>query len=211
MDNHYHLFIQTPDASLVKGRKWFQNTVTRRFIVRHREWGRLFGDRYKAVVVEGESPYYYETLWDYIHLNPGRSGLAEGGAEIADFCGVEFGAYGFKGGAWGQGALPGGQAGCLDVGAINPAYSIGFSSDIIEPAGHFLVSTAPRQTPESPPPPHRTLARQKNGRSAKKMTGRIALRCFCGGAVYLSSQPRSTIFFGPFDCSLGDEFESGRP
>jgi hypothetical protein len=32
--------------------KWFQNTVTRRFNVRHREWGRLFGDRYKAVVVD---------------------------------------------------------------------------------------------------------------------------------------------------------------
>ena len=77
MDNHYHLFIQTPDASLVKGRKWFQNTVTRRFIVRHREWGRLFGDRYKAVVVEGESPYYYETLWDYIHLKPSRVGIAD--------------------------------------------------------------------------------------------------------------------------------------
>jgi len=77
MDNHYHLFIQTPEANLVEGMKWFQNTVTRRFNVRHREWGRLFGDRYKAVVVEGESPYYYETLWDYIHLNPGRAGLVD--------------------------------------------------------------------------------------------------------------------------------------
>jgi hypothetical protein len=37
----------------------------------------LFGDRYKAVVVDGESPYYYETLWDYIHLNPGRAGLVD--------------------------------------------------------------------------------------------------------------------------------------
>lgn len=77
MDNHYHLFIQTPEANLVEGMKWFQNTVTRRFNVRHREWGRLFGDRYKAVVVDGESPYYYETLWDYIHLNPGRAGLVD--------------------------------------------------------------------------------------------------------------------------------------
>ena len=67
-----------------------------------------------------------------------------------------------EGGAWGQGALPGGQAGCLDADAINPAYSIGFSSDIIEPAGHFLISTAPRQTPESPP------AATSNTRAAKK-------------------------------------------
>ena len=73
MGNYYHLFIQTPEANLVEGMKWFQNTVTRRFNVRHREWGRLFGDRYKAVVVDGGSPYYYETLWDYIHLNPSRA------------------------------------------------------------------------------------------------------------------------------------------
>jgi putative transposase len=42
MGNHYHLFIQTPEANLVEGMKWLQNTVTRRFNVRHREWGRLF-------------------------------------------------------------------------------------------------------------------------------------------------------------------------
>ena len=77
MENHYHLFIQTPEANLVEGMKWLQNTVTRRFNVRHREWGRLFGDRYKAVVVDGDSPYYYETLWDYIHLNPCRAGLVD--------------------------------------------------------------------------------------------------------------------------------------
>ena len=77
MGNYYHLFIQTPEANLVEGMKWFQNTVTRRFNVRHREWGRLFGDRYKAVVVDGRSPYYYETLWDYIHLNPSRARLMD--------------------------------------------------------------------------------------------------------------------------------------
>ena len=35
----------------------------------------MFGDRYKAVVVEGRAPYYYEALLDYIHLNPVRAGL----------------------------------------------------------------------------------------------------------------------------------------
>ncbi len=75
MDNHYHLFIQTPEANLVEGMKWFQNTYTRRFNVRHREWGRLFGDRYKALLVEGGNNYYYETILDYIHLNPVRAGL----------------------------------------------------------------------------------------------------------------------------------------
>jgi len=67
--NHYHLLIETPEPNLVAGMQWLQNTYTRRFNARHRQWGRLFGDRYKAVLVEG-SGYYYETLMDYIHLNP---------------------------------------------------------------------------------------------------------------------------------------------
>jgi len=74
MSNHYHLLIQTPEANLVAGMKWLQNTYTRRFNIRHRLWGRLFGDRYKAVLVEGAG-YYYETLLDYIHLNPVRARL----------------------------------------------------------------------------------------------------------------------------------------
>jgi REP-associated tyrosine transposase len=75
LGNHYHLFVETPEANLSKGMQWLQNTLTRRFNTRHRLWGRLFGDRYKAVLVEGGAGYYYETLLDYIHLNPARSGL----------------------------------------------------------------------------------------------------------------------------------------
>jgi putative transposase len=64
--NHYHFFIETPEANLVSGMKWQQNAYTRRFNTRHRAWGRLFGDRYKSVVVEGKDPWYYTTLLDYI-------------------------------------------------------------------------------------------------------------------------------------------------
>jgi len=86
MGNHYHLLIQTPEANLVAGMKWLQNTYTRRFNIRHRLWGRLFGDRYKAVPVEGEG-YYYETLLDYVHLNPVRAGLVkpQRGQSVLDY------------------------------------------------------------------------------------------------------------------------------
>ena len=57
--------------------KWLQNAYTRRFNTRHRAWGRLFGDRYKSVIVEGKDPWYYTTLLDYIHLNPVRAGLVK--------------------------------------------------------------------------------------------------------------------------------------
>jgi putative transposase len=79
MSNHYHLFIETPEANLVAGMQWLQNTYTRRFNTRHRQWGRLFGDRYKAVLVEGGG-YYYQTLLDYIHLNPVRAAMIRHGS-----------------------------------------------------------------------------------------------------------------------------------
>ena len=87
MGNHYHLFIETTEANLSVGMKWLQNTFTRRFNVRHRKWGRVFGDRYKAVLVEGGSAHHYGTLLDYIHLNPVRAKIIRPAREesILDF------------------------------------------------------------------------------------------------------------------------------
>ncbi len=36
MDNHYHLMMETPEANLVEGMKWLQNTFTRRFNTKQR-------------------------------------------------------------------------------------------------------------------------------------------------------------------------------
>ena len=76
MGNHYHLLVETPSANLVAGMAWLQNTYTRRFNSRHREWGRLFGDRYKSVLIEpggSGGDLYLRTLLDYLHLNPVRA------------------------------------------------------------------------------------------------------------------------------------------
>ncbi len=87
LGNHYHLMIETPEANLIAGMQWLQNTLTRRFNVRHRAWGRVFGDRYKAVLVEGRQRFYYETLMNYIHLNPVRARLVRvaKGESILDY------------------------------------------------------------------------------------------------------------------------------
>lgn len=87
MTNHYHLVIETPQATLVAGMKWLQNAYTRRFNTRHRLWGRLFGDRYKAVLVEGGGGHYYATLLDYVHLNPVRARLVKvrEGQSVGDY------------------------------------------------------------------------------------------------------------------------------
>ena len=76
MGNHYHLIIETPEANLVAGMAWLQNTFTRRHNVRHKLWGHLFGGRYKAVLVDDSNDgWYLPTLIDYVHLNPARAGL----------------------------------------------------------------------------------------------------------------------------------------
>jgi len=87
MSNHYHLMIETPEPNLVAGMQWLQNAYTRWHNTRHGLWGRLFGDRYKAILLEGASPYYYTTLMDYIHLNPVRVGLVRGaqGERVGDY------------------------------------------------------------------------------------------------------------------------------
>lgn len=87
MSNHYHLLIETPSANLVEGMTWLQNAYTRRFNTRHQLWGRLFGDRYKAVVVQSTENDYFAHLLDYLHLNPVRAGLIrpQNGESVADF------------------------------------------------------------------------------------------------------------------------------
>ena len=68
MSNHYHLLIETPQANLVAGMRWFQTTWTVRFNRFHRLGGHLFQGRYKAMVVDAEERGYFATLSDYIHL-----------------------------------------------------------------------------------------------------------------------------------------------
>ena len=88
MHNHYHLVLETPKANLVAGMGWLQNAYTRRFNARHKKWGRLFGDRYKSILIEedrgGGASSYLATLIDYVHLNPARARLVEPGKPKAD-------------------------------------------------------------------------------------------------------------------------------
>ena len=65
--------IETPQANLVAGMRWFQTTWTMRYNRRHRLCGHLFQGRYKAVVVDAQESRYFAVLSDYIHLNPIRA------------------------------------------------------------------------------------------------------------------------------------------
>ena len=58
MSNHFHLVVETPNANLVAGMKWFLGTYTSRFNRRHKLFGHLFSGRYKSLVVEGGGTGY---------------------------------------------------------------------------------------------------------------------------------------------------------
>lgn len=75
MSNHFHLVIETPNANLVEGMKWFLGVYTARFNRRRRLFGHLFSGRYKALPVDGSGNGYLKAVCDYVHLNPVRAGL----------------------------------------------------------------------------------------------------------------------------------------
>lgn len=75
LSNHYHGLIETPEANLVAGMKWFQGAFAQRFNARHRQRGHVFQGRYKALIIDADSGAYFETVSTYIHLNPVRAGL----------------------------------------------------------------------------------------------------------------------------------------
>src|SRR5689334_8019736 len=53
MPNHFHLVVETPQANLVSGMKWFLGVYTARFNRRHKLFGHLFSGRYKSLIVDG--------------------------------------------------------------------------------------------------------------------------------------------------------------
>lgn len=93
MGNHFHLVVETPQGNLVAGMKWFLGAYTARFNRRHKLCGHLFSGRYKAQVVDGESPGYLRTLCEYVHLNPVRANLIPPAKSLKSYGWSSFPAY----------------------------------------------------------------------------------------------------------------------
>lgn len=74
LGNHFHLFLQTPEASLSEGMHDLCGTYAGYLNRRHGRSGHVFQGRFKAVLVE-EQGHWLE-LSRYVHLNPVRAGLA---------------------------------------------------------------------------------------------------------------------------------------
>ncbi len=93
MPNHFHLVVETPQANLVAGMKWFLGSYTGRFNWRHKLSGHLFAGRYKSLVVDGSGTGYLRSVCDYVHLNPARAGLVPADAPLRDFVWSSWPAY----------------------------------------------------------------------------------------------------------------------
>jgi len=93
MKNHFHLVLETPQANLVSGMKWFLGTFTGRFNRRHKIFGHLFSGRYKSLMVDGSGSGYLRTVCDYVHLNPVRAKLLKSEKRLSDYAWSSYGEY----------------------------------------------------------------------------------------------------------------------
>ena len=93
MSNHWHAVIETPQANLASGMRWLLGTYTQSFNRRHRQWGHLFGGRYKAQLIDERSAEYLRCACDYVHLNPRRAGLVAAGARLQTYPWSSYPAY----------------------------------------------------------------------------------------------------------------------
>lgn len=78
LPNHFHWLVETPEANLVAGMKWFLGAYSQGFNGRHGRRGHVFQGRYKASPIQTDSGNYFEIVSAYIHLNPARAGLVSG-------------------------------------------------------------------------------------------------------------------------------------
>jgi REP element-mobilizing transposase RayT len=93
MKNHFHLVVETPKANLAAGMKWLLGTYTGRFNRKHRLFGHLFSGRYKSLLVDGSGSGYFQTVCDYVHLNPARARLLRADQPLRTFEWSSYGEY----------------------------------------------------------------------------------------------------------------------
>lgn len=93
MPNHFHLVVETPQANLVAGMKWFLGTYTARFNRRHQLFGHLFSGRYKSLIVDGSGNGYLRTVCDYVHMNPVRAKLLAADRPMTGYQWSSYGEY----------------------------------------------------------------------------------------------------------------------
>ena len=88
MNNHYHLVIETEEATLSKGMRQLNGVYTQAYNGRHERVGHLFQGRFKAILIEKET--YLLEVCRYVVLNPVRAKTAQrpDAWEWSSYCGT---------------------------------------------------------------------------------------------------------------------------
>src|SRR4051812_606910 len=73
LDNHFHIYLQTPDPNLSVGMRDLNGGYASLFNQLHKRDGPLYQGRFKSILVENESHSW--ELSRYVHLDPYRAGL----------------------------------------------------------------------------------------------------------------------------------------
>ena len=68
MPNHYHLLVKTPEGNISQAIQWVNGSYGIWHNIRHERSGHLFGERFKAVLVEDEA--WGVEISVYVHMNP---------------------------------------------------------------------------------------------------------------------------------------------
>lgn len=79
MSNHFHLFIETPEANLADGMKMLNGLYTQYFNASRNRVGHLFQGRYRSIVVQHE--LYFIEVARYVVLNPVSAGFVKDPAD----------------------------------------------------------------------------------------------------------------------------------
>ena len=75
LDNHYHLFLKTPQANISRAMHYLNAGYANYFSAKYRLYGPLFQGRYKSILVDQDQ--YSLVLSSYIHLNPYRAKIKD--------------------------------------------------------------------------------------------------------------------------------------
>jgi len=75
MNNHYHLFIKTPNANISDGMHYLNSSYANWLRTKYKIVGTIFQGRYKSIIVDENA--YALMLSAYIHLNPLRAGMVK--------------------------------------------------------------------------------------------------------------------------------------
>ena len=75
MNNHFHLFLQTPEPNIDEAMWHMFRQYSSYFNKRHERVGPLFQNRYQAKVVDSDA--YAKTLIRYIHQNPVQAHIVD--------------------------------------------------------------------------------------------------------------------------------------